>query len=192
MGSKKTITIRTADGSEVEASKRSIITKTLNGYRHRQKPKNAAELEKRIAEYFQFCQDLDIVPSIEMLSAAIGTSRQSFFRWCNGQYTTADWQNICIRARQAVYASIETAGMEQEIPMPLAIFQMKSFGWSDSKPLDEMTGYAPEELAPVNPKALIADYRKQYGEIPDEDLTALGEAFIVDTEADTVELPEWL
>ena len=190
--SKKKITIRTADGAEIEASKRALITRTLNGYRHRQKPKSAAEFDRRVSEYFQFCQEADCIPSIEVLCAAIGITRTTLFRWCKGENCTREWQEIALRARQAVYASIESAGIEGDMPMPLTIFQLKSFGWTEGKPLDETTGYAPEELAPVNPKALIADYKKQYGEIPDEDLTALGEAFIVDTEADTVELPEWL
>lgn len=187
----KKIVIRTPGGEEVETSKRALITKTLAGYRHRQKPKTAHELDGRIADYFQFCQDTDTVPSIEVLSAAIGISRQSLFRWCKGMHCPKEWQELVLRARQTVYASIESAGIEGDMPMPLAIFQLKSFGWTEGKPLEDITGYAPDEIAAVNPKALLEDYKSEYGIESSEDLDRLADDFM-DIEAKTVELPEWL
>lgn len=189
--SKKKITIRTADGAEIEASKRALITRTLNGYRHRQKPKSAAEFDRRVSEYFQFCQEADCIPSIEVLCAAIGITRTTLFRWCKGENCTREWQEIALRARQAVYASIESAGIEGDMPMPLTIFQLKSFGWTEGKPLEDITGYAPDEIAAVNPKALLEDYRAQYGIESGEDLNTLADAFM-DIKTETVELPEWL
>lgn len=192
MGSKKMI-IRTLTGEEVEASKTRMILNQLSGYRRRKIVTSSAEFERRVSEFFAWCTENEVLPTIEALSSACGTTRQTIFRWSKGTYRGEDteYRRIATAAIQAVRAATEIAGQEGILSPPIAIFALKAHGWSDTKPLEDLAGYAPEEIAAVNPKALLADYKSEYGIESGEDLNTLADAFM-DIKTETVELPEWL
>ena len=191
MGSKKMI-IRTLTGEEVEASKTRMILNQLSGYRRRKIAKTAEEFEKRVSEYFEWCTENEVLPTIEMLSAACGTTRTTIFRWSKGQYRDREWQRIAIAAIQAVRAATEVAGQEGILSPPIAIFTLKAHGWSDNKPLDELPGCGADYDAPINPATLLESYKASYGIESDEDLEALGDDFMKLPQDEPKTLPEWL
>ena len=75
-------------------------------------PKNEQELEDRIMAYFTFCCENDFRPGIESLALSLGTSRQNFWLWCSGRSSREyEWAELCLRARQAIIAFIESSSL---------------------------------------------------------------------------------
>ena len=197
----KKIKVITEDGTEIEQTKRRLITNWLNKCRRRTKPKSEKELSERIDEYMNWCSDNDILPSIELLSASLAVTRQTYYRWCIGQHCSKSWQQICIQARQVVYGSTEQAGLSGEVNAPTAIFLLKNFGYSDQKTLDtlamlQMNGY--EEEAGESPKELYSRYARLYV-LRSKDDADPGNETVPDLSAEFMnvpdepsQLPEWL
>ena len=195
----KKLIIRTADGTEVEQDKMSVVMKTLNRWRHREKPKSLAELERRITEFFEFCEQMSIIPSVETCSTAIGVSRVSFNRWLHGQYCSSEWQRTIIMAHQAISAGIETATLEGRLHPATGIFALKAVSnWSDQRSLeaaDALSGYGYDTEPGQAPQALLEAYKKRYAiankSCDDETLSDLTEE-VLNVPDDPITLPEWL
>lgn len=198
----KKIRVITESGTEVERSKRQMITNWLNRCRRRSKPKSEKELSERIDEYLKWCSDNDVLPSIETLSASLAVTRQTLYRWCLGQHCSRSWQTICLQARQVVYGSTEQAGLSGEVNAPTAIFLLKNYGYSDQKTLDtlamlQMNGYEPE--VGESPRELYSRYARLYvlhskDDADSENQTAvpdLSEEFM-NIPDEPLTLPEWL
>lgn len=197
MNSKK-IVIKTASGSEVEQSKQAVINKALNSYRHRKKPKNIQELSARIDQYFKLCEELDLVPGLEALCAAIGTSRQSYHRWCRNEYCSQEWAEICRTAKQIVIAATEIATAEGTISAPAGIFSLKNFaGWHDARSLEQtdlLQGYGYDREPTESTTALLQAYRDLYAienKTPDDETLSDLAAEVMNVPDDET-LPEWL
>lgn len=103
-------------------------------------PKDSTDLRQRIHEYFMFCEERQMRPSIENLCLALGTSRQNFWNWCNGsniQTRDSEWQELCVQARQVVICFLETAHLAGRINPASAIFLLKNWaGYRDSVELE--------------------------------------------------------
>lgn len=198
MSSKK-ITIMTRDGNEVEQSKQAVINKALNSYRHRKKPKNIQELSARIDQYFKLCEELDLVPGLEALCAAIGTSRQSYHRWCRNEYCSQEWAEICRTAKQIIIAATEIATAEGTISAPCGIFSLKNFaGWHDARSLEQtdmLQGYGYDREPTESTTALLQAYRDFYAienKTPDDATLSDLSAEVLNVPDDPITLPEWL
>lgn len=194
---KKTVVIRTPTGEEVESSKTSMILKELNRYRHRKRVETAKEFEKRCQEYFEFCGENDIIPTIEMLAAACGTTRQTIFRWFKGTHRDKEWQRIAESAVQTIRAATETAGQEGILSPPIAIFTLKAHGWSDTRPLEALPDYGCGIDTTASGTALLGEYKALYGkgQLPEGNAEEADpepeDLFVIDEDEET-ELPEWL
>ena len=195
----KKLTVVTDADIEVEISRQKVIADYLSKCRELQIPKTEKELKERIESFFRFCSANNIIPSIELLSASLSTTRISFYRWCCGTYHSKEWQRICLAARQSIYANTEQCGLSGEISVPLSIFLLKAYGYSDETPLDilalrHMDVYGEEETEP--PKAIYERYKTIYlenkSEQPDADiLSDLASQFMNVDDAEE-KLPEWL
>ncbi len=99
-------------------------------------PKNAAELEARINDYFEFCKNAEMLPSIESLSLALSISRKTFWTWTQGK-RGAEFEEITTRAKQMLCAFLETSMYQNKINAPCAIFALKNIaGWSDTQKIE--------------------------------------------------------
>ena len=101
-------------------------------------PKSDAELSERVTEYFTFCKERDHRPGVESLCLALATSRQNFWKWCNGDGGKSDaWRDTCLRARQLIFAFLEAAGTAGKLnPSTLIWLQKNWCGYSDSVTVD--------------------------------------------------------
>lgn len=92
-------------------------------------PKTDFELTDRITQYFNFCIETNRRPGIEGLSLALGTSRQNFWKWCNGDGSKSqEWRNQCLKARQTILAFIECVTMDGRLNPATSIFILKNWG----------------------------------------------------------------
>lgn len=123
--------------TEIVENRRALVTAKLISFRGRGKPKSIEELRERIDSVLMWCGEHDIIPSIEMLSAAIGVTTRTFQRWCNGLYCSETWKDICLEARQTVIAALEFATIDNKVTAPVGIFLLKAHGYSDTRSLEE-------------------------------------------------------
>ena len=119
------------------------------------KPETVEELKNRINEYFQRCSDEALRPGIESLSAALCVSRQTFWRWCNGDINTGDeWRSVCESAKSTINAYLEQAMLTGKINPASGIFLMKnwmnykdSISFEEALPADSETRITPDQIA---------------------------------------------
>jgi len=94
-------------------------------------PKDTEELKDRIDKYFMFCKERNFRPGIESLALALGTNRQNFWKWCNGNGgKQKEWQDVCCQAKQVVLAFLESAGLSGKLNPATLIFSLKNQGWN--------------------------------------------------------------
>ena len=105
------------------------------------KPQNERELQQRIDDFFRFCETHDFRPGVEALALSLGTSRQTFWNWCNGLYVSQEWMEICLTAKQYVLTYIEAASLSGKLNPATSIFVLKNWGnYKDSLSFDETVG----------------------------------------------------
>lgn len=103
------------------------------------KPKDINELRQRLQYYFDFCADNDYLPGIESISLCLGTTRSTFWRWCNSE-NGEEWAIECQKARQAILSFIESATVKGKISAPVGIFCLKNIGsWKDTLSFEDAT-----------------------------------------------------
>lgn len=97
-------------------------------------PRTDQELQQRVDQYFQFCEERALRPGIESLSLSLGTTRRSFWQWCNGQGSKSrEWQRICLEAKQIIICFLEQAGLTGKINPAVLIFGLKNWaGYKDN------------------------------------------------------------
>lgn len=104
------------------------------------RPKDEAELESRINNYFRYCADRCLRPGVESLCLALGTNRMTFWKWCGNcdKYTYSDeWVSICQNARQAIVAFLEIIALEGKLNPATYIFLCKNWnGYDDRTSID--------------------------------------------------------
>lgn len=99
-------------------------------------PKNAADLETRISDYFDFCKRAELIPSVEGLSLALNISRKTLWAWQQGS-RGAEFAEITTRAKQVLNTFIETSMYANKINAAAAIFSLKNIaGWSDVQKIE--------------------------------------------------------
>ena len=109
-------------------------------------PRDEAELSERIKAYFQWCEVSGNLPGIEALSLALGISRITFWRWCNGKTEQSpEWRRICENAKQYIVTALETAAARGEINPVYAIFLLKNYGYSDREDFETKAGQDTDE-----------------------------------------------
>lgn len=146
--------------SEVVMDKQKLIRKQFSKWRERRKPQYYEELEKRITEYFKFCEEVGITPAIESCSLCIGISRTTFFRWRQGKGCSQVWQQAIERAYQTILAAVETDGIAGNIMPITMIWLQKNYGYKDGVSLEEQAnqGSLYEDRSYLLPSDILAKY----------------------------------
>ena len=161
---------------EIVINQEQLQRKYFASCRHRKKPKDIKELERRIDEFFAICDRTGMIPSIEGLSLALGVSRQTVLRWYRGQYCSLEWTQKVLQARQAILAYNEQRLLNGDIHPAAGIFWLKAAaGWRDDRPLEaEIDNPVIEAARPVTQMLTqykqvlgIADSRRQAECLPD-------------------------
>lgn len=100
-------------------------------------PRTDQELDERITEYFEHCIQNNSRPGIESLCLSLSTTRQNFWKWCNGEGgKSQEWQHQCVLARQVIIAFLESAGLSGKLNPATGIFLLKNWAqYSDSSSL---------------------------------------------------------
>lgn len=125
----------------VEVVDEKIVQKQMNKWRQRKKPVALKDLNKRIDEYFNFCDENSVQPGIEGLAQCIGVSTKTIVRWSNGLYCSPEWASAVGAARQTINAYLEMSLTSGSMPTIAAIFALKATaGWSDQESFDAAVG----------------------------------------------------
>ena len=146
----------------IKPQKSQEITQSIMELNRLGKPKNNADLEKRIDDYIAFCGKSSLRPGIETLCCALDISRTTFFRWTHGEDCDKERQDIIIKARQKIHAFLEQAVMTGAINPVSGIFLMKNWmGYKDTYSLEELNSPSGEH------KKTVADIAAQMGVLLD-------------------------
>ena len=108
------------------------ISRQLNAWRHCKKPKDAKSLEERTERYFEICSELEMLPSVETYSLALGVHRSTVWRWNSGSYCSSEWAAIIQSALTTIESYLATVGdTGGKNPVWLIWRQKSVYGMSD-------------------------------------------------------------
>lgn len=124
---------------EIEPEVTQQMVMSLKELYDRGKPATDAEVEKRIDDYFEFCQRSSVRPGIESLCMSLHISRTTLFRWNNGENCSKYRQELIQSAKSLIAAFLEQALMCGKISPPCGIFLAKNWlGYSDTISLESI------------------------------------------------------
>lgn len=127
-----------AELSNIKPEKARLIGTTIAELNQLGRVKTDFEVEERIQQYFDICNDKGLRPGIEGLAFALGVTRQTLFYWARGQGCSEVRQEIIQRAKQGITAYIEAGFLSGSISPVSGIFALKNYSnWRDNKPLEE-------------------------------------------------------
>ncbi|MGN0557861.1 MAG: terminase small subunit [Acutalibacteraceae bacterium] len=96
--------------------------------------KNIPLLEERIMQYFQFCAEDDMKPSVAGLALAVGVNRKTIWQWAQAE--NSDRSNSIKKAYQILNLMMEDYMQNGKINPVSGIFLMKNnFGYTDKQEL---------------------------------------------------------
>ncbi len=97
------------------------------------KPKTDEQVEERINEYFQFCEDSSLRPGIESLSVALSVTRTTLWNWEHGHGCSTRRQEIISKAKAFITAFLEQLMLSNKIYPGSGCFFFKNWaGYRDS------------------------------------------------------------
>ena len=112
--------------------------KDLTAITNNKPPIDAAELQKRCDDYFNYCQCYGMKPGIESLCLCLGVTRSTFYKWQQGS-RGSDFMQISCMAKQIICAFIESAMYSGQINGVCCIFALKNIAnWEDAKTTEVM------------------------------------------------------
>jgi len=118
---------------------RAMLSTFKDGMKRWKKPTTEWGLEKRVNDYFDFCIERNIRPTVGSLCVALKTNAQQVYKWKNGIDCTPRWSEIIQEALQIVFASTETLLIHSKINPVTGIFLMKNQqNYKDDISLDEV------------------------------------------------------
>ena len=92
------------------------------------------QVEMRLNEYFQLCADYDMKPAVSGCAMALGISRSTFNRWCNGSLRAETHSDSVKKAHEMLDNMMENYMMNGKINPVAGIFLMKNnHGYSDQQ-----------------------------------------------------------
>ena len=103
-------------------------------YYNRSIVKSDEECAQRINAYFQDCFEQQMIPTVENLSLALGTTRATVWEWENGRKCSAVRADMVKKAKQ-ILASVDAELVASgKIPQVVYIFRAKNFyGMADQQ-----------------------------------------------------------
>lgn len=154
---------------EIEPTAVQEIVTSLKELHDMGKPETDAEIQKRIDDYFSFCQHSGIRPGIESLCMALHISRTTLFNWNNGMNCSKECQELVQSAKSFIGAFIEQAMLGGKISPPSGIFLMKNWlSYKDSISIEESIPHKAENKILSNSELPILGEisQKQIGHLP--------------------------
>ena len=90
------------------------------------------QVEERVVQYFDFCQQHNLFPCISGLACWLGICRDTLNSWKRGEFRKDTHQRIIQRAYDLIEVILTDMLMDDRIPSPTGIFLLKSvFGYRD-------------------------------------------------------------
>lgn len=127
------------------------------------RPETDAEVQERIDQYFQFCEDSGCRPGIESLCLSLHVSRTTLFNWVHGIGCSQERQEIAERAKSFIGAFLEQSVLRGKISPPSGIFIMKNWlGYKDTISLEE-TATAKED--PRKPSRSLEEIKAEFASL---------------------------
>lgn len=127
------------------------VSETVNSLREladRGKPNTLEELNKRIDDYFAFCEQRAFRPGIESLCLSLSVTRQTLWNWRQGNGCAEEWADSCNRASQLIIAFIEAASLSGHLNPATACFSLKNWAnYSDAQAVEIITEPKKEALS---------------------------------------------
>lgn len=82
------------------------------------------EVEERIKQMFQFCKEDNRRPTVELLSAFLGVSRITLWKWQSDENSEAG--RLVERAKEVINALLTEMAMTNKAPYPYVIWSQKN------------------------------------------------------------------
>ena len=90
------------------------------------------QVQERISQYFDFCQQHNLFPGICGMANWIGVHRDTLHSWKTGEFRRKTHQQIIQRAYDVIEEVLVTMLYDDSIPSATGIFMLKSqFGYRD-------------------------------------------------------------
>lgn len=96
-------------------------------YFNRKIPANNQEFAERLNGYFKQCSDDGQMPTVEDMSLALGTTRQTLWEWENNRSTNPERSDMVKKAKQIIAGIDAKLASEGKIPQVVYIFRAKNF-----------------------------------------------------------------
>ena len=123
-GSKSASIEHTSTATKAEISK--IISDNTRWLNY-EIPKTDEEFAERLNEFFVTCNETNSYPTVEKMSLALGTVRQTLWRWEQGDGATSARSDMIKKAKQ-ILAGIDADLVQSgKIPQITYIFRAKNF-----------------------------------------------------------------
>ena len=133
------------------------------------------QVEERVSQYFEFCQQHNLFPGIEGLANWIGVCRDTINAWKNGFTRKDTHQAIIQRAYHLIETVLTDMMMDDKIPSPTGIFLLKSmFGYRDRFDIGFEAGTI-QNRSPLDDLRFSSDEKTRehlIDSIPEDDLHA--------------------
>ena len=128
------------------------------------------QVQRRISEYFDFCQQHNLFPGICGMANWIGVHRDTLHSWKTGEFRRKTHQQIIQRAYDVIEEILVSQLMDNKISSPTGIFLLKSqFGYRDKLDIGLEAGIRRDPLADL--RITDPELARKYlvVAIPDED-----------------------
>lgn len=123
------------------------------------KPETDTEVQERIDQYFQFCEDSGCRPGIESLCLSLHVSRTTLFNWVHGVGCSQERQQIAERAKSFIGAFLEQSVLRGKISPPSGIFIMKNWlGYRDTISFEDAAKNSVESRPQQTAQQIAAKY----------------------------------
>lgn len=149
----------------IEPSAVQEIVSSLRQLHDRGKPETDEEVKQRLDDYFSFCEHSSIRPGIESACLSLAVSRQTFFRWSNGEDCSKERAEMIQSAKAFIAAFIEQSMLQGKISPPSGIFLAKNWlGYKDQISIEESIPHDDRKKAALK----LPDLRKELQRYADE------------------------
>ena len=92
------------------------------------KVKTDEECAERLNEFFQHCAENNELPTIEKMALALGTTRETVWKWETGVTNVSDdRRNIIKKAKEIISSMDAELAAKGKIPVPTYIFRAKNY-----------------------------------------------------------------
>lgn len=129
-------------------------------------------LEKRVDEFFQFCCEKSVKPTVEALALVCGVTRETLCEW---QHSGSRNGEIITRAKSVINALMTDWGVEGKLnPVTMIWLQKNNYGYSDSQTvtIEANTNQAAPTMSKADLMALVEEDTLQLPE-PSENFSEL-------------------